>query len=375
MRYCHQHLFKSLQVQDTSKSSAWGPTGVTDKYYPLRLRSWEGFITTQQRHYDIIKDILHDEHLFPSLSDVLAIKRISSKRPVASEKDIRTFMLLALEDPVENIFDSIESRSNAHPMSREFDCAAVSFENQPYSLTESDAEEEDEGDDEMFGEDVQMGQGQSGPNQRVARDRKISRREGPDKWCFWTNHNGATKIAFPIEYKAAHKVPVEGLRQALGKEDLFAQVISTTFSGMVSADKDIRSQEQTEEMVAKALAQTFHYMIHLGTAYGILAAGKSMVFLWVRDDDPKALYYHMLEPERDAEGGDGSEIAPFYTAVAQLAAFCLRASRSPKRPDGWREGAESVLKKWPQLYPEMDYAMTDEETSTESTRSTLKIIL
>lgn len=122
-----------------------------------------------------------------------------------------------------------------------------------------------------------------------------------------------------------------------------------------------------EDTVAKALAQTFHYMVHIGTSYGYLTNGKSLIFLHIRDD-PTVLYYHLSQPETDAKGRDGS-IDPFYTAVAQLSAFCLRACQDPGKSTSWKEIAMQRLKLWPHPYPEMLGATPEEEDSPQSTRS------
>ncbi|KAM5353017.1 hypothetical protein ACJZ2D_017115 [Fusarium nematophilum] len=69
-------------------------------------------------------------------------------------------------------------------------------------------------------------------------------------------------------------------------------------------------------------------MIQLGSSYGYLTAGKSLIFLHI-GDDPTVLYYHMAQPENDAGSEDGT-VDPFYTAVAQLAAFCLQTCSSTR---------------------------------------------
>ncbi|RMJ05329.1 hypothetical protein CDV36_013998, partial [Fusarium kuroshium] len=361
LRLCHEQLFTTLRVQDKSKSSGGGTTDVTGKHYPLWLRPWDGFLDEQKSCYRIIKAILQGFHL-PSRLAVRAIAQAASKRPVASEDDLRTFEHLAVEDPVENVFAALGPRSQNHPIGQELDCKAITFENHPLSLTETD--EIDRNDDEVFFETVQV---QSGSKKRVARQRRASRRKGPDRWCIRARNSGGKDATFPIEYKAAHKIPVESFQAAMHREDLFIRVISRISSGKASTDGESHLQEQIEETVAKALAQTFHYMIRLGSSYEYLTAGKSLIFLHI-GDDPTVLYYHMAQPENDAEGEDGT-VDPFYTAVAQLAAFCLRTCRCSGKSDQWREKAISLLHEWPQPYAEMCGGTTEEEASPESTRS------
>ncbi|KAL5592875.1 hypothetical protein FOBRF1_013183 [Fusarium oxysporum] len=361
LQLCHKDLFTTLKVQDKSKSSGGGTTDVTGKHYPLWLRPWDGFLDEQKSCHSIIKAILQG-FLLPSRLAVRAIAQAAHKRPVASEDDLRTFEHLAVEDPVENVFAALGSLSQNHPIGRELDCKAITFENHPLSLTETD--EIDRNDDEVFFEAVQ---GQSGPKKRVARQRRASRRKGSDRWCIRARNSGEKNTAFPSEYKAAHKIPVESFRGAMHREDLFIRVISRISSGKASTDGESHLQEQIEETVAKALAQTFHYMIRLGSSYGYLTAGKSLIFLHI-GDDPTALYYHMAQPESDAEREDGT-VDPFYTAVAQLAAFCLQTCRCSGKSNQWREAAISLLNEWPEPYAEMCGGTTEEETTPESTRS------
>ncbi|KAF4471714.1 kinase-like domain [Fusarium albosuccineum] len=363
LQLCHRDLFTTLKVQDKSKSSGGGTTDVTGKHYPLRLRPWDGFLDEQRSYHRIIEEILqNDSPLLPSRLAVRAIAQTANKRPVASEDDLRTFEHLAVEDPVEKVFAEFGPRSQSHPIGRQLDCKAITFENQPPSLTETD--ETDRNNDEVVFEAVP---GQSGSNKRVARQRRASRRKGPDKWSHRTRHSGVVSTAFPIEYKAAHKIPVESFQKALHREDLFVRVISRISSGKVSTDGESHLQEQIEETVAKALAQTFHYMIRLGSSYGYLTAGKTLIFLQV-GDDPTVLCYHMALPENAAESEDGT-VDPFYTAVAQLAAFCLQTCRDSGKSDQWREEAIAVLKEWPQPYAEMCGGTTEEEASPASMHS------
>ncbi|KAG5781817.1 hypothetical protein H9Q73_004542 [Fusarium xylarioides] len=366
LQLCHEELFTTLKVQDKSKSTGGGTTDVTGKHYPLMLRHWDTFLDGQRLCHDIITKTIPG-FLLPSRNDVRAMARASNKRPVASEDDLRTFEHLAVEDPVENIIAAFGPQSQDHASGREFDCRGISFENQPLNLMEPDGDDRDSDSndgDEMFSKAVQ---GQPGSKKRMALHRKVSRRKGPDKWAIRTRLSGQQCTAFPGEYKAAHKIPVQSFQKALRQEDLFTRVILRISSGKVSTDGEMRLQEQMEEIVAKALAQTFHYMIRLSSSYGYLTAGKSLIFLHVRDD-PKVLYYYVSQPEADARGPDGS-IDPFHTAVAQLAAFCLQTCQDSGKPGSWKEKAILQLGEWPQPYAEMRGETTEEE-SPQSTRST-----
>ncbi|GAB1319922.1 hypothetical protein MFIFM68171_10132 [Madurella fahalii] len=53
LEYCHRFLFLSLAVR--SGASKTSTTKVDGKFYPSILRPWDGFVETQQRHFNIIK--------------------------------------------------------------------------------------------------------------------------------------------------------------------------------------------------------------------------------------------------------------------------------------------------------------------------------
>ncbi|KAF5023361.1 hypothetical protein F66182_4564 [Fusarium sp. NRRL 66182] len=360
LRLCHEELFTTLKVQVGSKSTGGGTTDVTGKHYPLTLRHWEGFLDEQRLCHDIIKETIPG-FLLPSRLAVRAIAEPANEEPLASEDDLWMFERLAIEFPVEKIIAAFGSRSQDHTRGREFNCKAITFKNQPLNMMESDNEacDSDSSDgDEPFHEAVQ---GQPGSRKRMALSRKVSRRRGPDKWVIHTRHSGEKHASFPGEYKAAYKLPPESFQKALRHEDLFTRVILQISSGKVSTDEEIKSQERLENTVAKALAQTFYYMLCLNSSYGYLTAGKSLIFLYI-GDDPTVLFYYLSQPEIDAKGIDGS-IDPFYTATAQLAAFCLRTCRDSRKSDSWKERAILQLSEWPQPYTQMRGGSTEEEPS------------
>ncbi|GAO14669.1 hypothetical protein UVI_02008830 [Ustilaginoidea virens] len=358
LRICHEELFITLEVRGQLTLTGSGITNVTGKHYPLILRPWDGFLDEQRLCHDIITETISG-FLLPSKLDVRAIARTSNTRPVHSEEDLRIFEYLAVEKPVENIMSVFGRRSQENPNGREVDCKAIWFENQPSSLTEPD----DEDGDEVVSENVQ---GQPGSRKKRVLARRGLSRKRPDRWAICTRLSGQQCITFPCEYKAAHKIPVECFQEAMGEEDLFTRVILGVLSDKVSNEDETSLQGQKELLVAKALTQTFDYMVHLGTSYGYLTAGKSLVFLHV-GDDPRVLYYYLSQPEADAKGPDGS-IDPFHTGVAQLAAFCLQTCRDSGKLESWKERAILQLKKWPQPYDETCGATTEEE-SPQSTSS------
>jgi hypothetical protein len=108
------------------------------------------------------------------------------------------------------------------------------------------------------------------------------------------------------------------------------------------------------------LTQTYDYMIRLGLEYSYLTAGKSFIFLHVKANDPRILYYHFADPDDEAEDEDG-RLKLSKTAVAQIAGFSLLALRSNLHPAKWTSLVQAELCQWPIPYPDMEHETTDDE--------------
>ncbi|KAL3965720.1 hypothetical protein ACCO45_000028 [Purpureocillium lilacinum] len=152
----------------------------------------------------------------------------------------------------------------------------------------------------------------------------------PDGWGIRTRLDGEESLAFVYYYKSAHKFALEYLKAAFTKERLFMEVIELINSDQYKKDTELRDTEKQETRIAMALTQVFNYMVWYGVAYGYVAAGKSLVFLHFDRAEPQTLYYHLCVPDEavgEARGGDWADRVS-YTAVAQLASFCLLSVQS-----------------------------------------------
>ena len=403
LRYCHIHLFKLLAVEtDRAKTTGGGTTAVEDKYYPLHLRPWEDFIETQERNFKTIKDVLGDERLFNPEVGIKTMQSYACGSPMRSEEDIKPFELLAVEGPVKGIISALFAKST-HPALQPFKVSRVSFTNHSHTISPKEIGSGEIGSEEIQSEGMQSGEMQSGemqsgemqsgeiPNEDVQRRRrqfepikedasnpKPPKEPGlpgkPDRFCIREDLEGQRTAAFIIEYKAAHKVQVEDLRRALSKKTLFTEAINRTRSSKTSPD----SEDKADTLVAKIMTQTFDYMIGWDLEYSYFTAGKSLVFLRVKDDDPKTVYYHMIAPNEDAEGEDESQPEIFLTAVAQVPSFCLMALQSTRlnrvlsirQSQEYRDKVYKKLQKWPDRYPEASDESSDEEESSQATQTT-----
>jgi hypothetical protein len=127
-----------------------------------------------------------------------------------------------------------------------------------------------------------------------------------------------------VEYKPSHKLSVFNLRAGLLRAD----------GGSMNVPEDVINRltipTQPEEkfvyhsewLTAAALTQTYAYMIENGLEYSKLVTGEADVFLQVTEDEPHTLYYHLAEPNIEAEAQSKVDILLCRTAVGQTLTFC-----------------------------------------------------
>jgi len=77
-------------------------------------------------------------------------------------------------------------------------------------------------------------------------------------------------------------------------------------------------------------------MIENGLEYSKLVTGEADVFLQVREDELHTLYYHLTEPNIEAEAQSEVDILLCRTAVSQTLTFCLMALDTKPRSQKWR---------------------------------------
>jgi hypothetical protein len=121
-----------------------------------------------------------------------------------------------------------------------------------------------------------------------------------------------------IEYKPSHKLSVYNLRAGLLRAD----------SGSMNLPEDVINRPtiptnpeekfiyHSEWLVAAALTQTYSYMVEDGLEYSYLTTGEAFVFLQIKEAEPHTLYYHLAEPNTEAEAQDEVEILLCRTAVS-----------------------------------------------------------
>lgn len=352
LKLCHEVLYRTLTVQPGISSTS--VTRVDGKYYPLRCCYWKEFEVHRQREFEFLKGALKDERVFSSKAEVLGMQRRACAAPVANEEDIKAFEQIAVEGPVSDIVGALGSKAASNPMVTNLNTTGISFANHSHGIS-SPVDEFSPSD--VHNEEVKR-HGDLSPTKRVAIERKDIK---PDRLGIRETHANDRMIFCVIEYKAAHQQQADQVRRHLN-EHLFTTAINRSRSTKLSTDNAQASDDRSLQMLAKSMTQAYDYMIKLGIQYGYIAIGKIFIFLYIRAEDPKTLYYFLANPQEEV--GDGnSEFRESNTAVAQVASFSLLALRSKPLSRSWVAEAREMLCQWPVPYPAMENDTTDEELS------------
>ncbi|KAJ4308807.1 hypothetical protein N0V84_011877 [Fusarium piperis] len=349
---CHFRLYKQLGLADKSKSST-GFTKVDGKYYPKWLRPWTSFTNTQrQHHFEVIRTVCGNRRLFHQESTTKDLGTTIHRKRAGNENAVDHFEKLAVEDPVWEILRPLWEEED---MRKEYRCTELRFSNNIREFAQPS--DSDPAREEVSG-GRQERRRRTGPNKRVASEQRVKPPlMKPDGAGVYARLGGDESLAFIYDYKAAHKVALKYLKLAVAKETLFIEVIERANSSRSRSDTELQKQEKAEEQIAMALTQVFDYMVRYGVAYGYIPAGKSLIFLHIDRSDPQTLYCHPCVPGEDvgeSSDGDWADNKVSYTAVAQLASFCLLSLRSEALRgaslNAASREAEATLRKWSEPY-------------------------
>lgn len=144
-----------------------------------------------------------------------------------------------------------------------------------------------------------------------------------------------------MEYKPPHKLSAFNLRARLLRADNRSINIPKDVINRITIPTDPEEKfiYHSKRLIAAALTQTYGYMIKNGLKYSKLATGEADVFLLIKEDEPHTLYYHLAEPNIEAEAHSEVDILLCRTTVAQTLTLCLMALDSKPRSQKWRNHA------------------------------------
>jgi hypothetical protein len=121
-----------------------------------------------------------------------------------------------------------------------------------------------------------------------------------------------------VEYKPSHKLSAFNLQAGLLRADSRLMNIPEDVINRITipTDPEEKFVYHSEQLTAAALTQTYGYMIKNGLEYSKLTTGEADVFLLVKEDEPHTLYYHLAEPNIEAEAQSEVDVLLSRTAVS-----------------------------------------------------------
>ena len=325
---CHTFLSKPLRVQTNKRLGTKGTiTSPKNKPCPTLLKPWKDFPELQQQLFERINEYLpRNTELFGSIQHLTELGQDLCDRPLASEKDLETYQRLAVERPTTNIISRLLEIKEARC---EFNLAGgIVFENHANTLTQSNEEVQQSLQDLRIPNKGQPSS--SNPQPRNA-----------DQICVYKEADGTQSLCMVVEYKPPHKLSIFNIRAGLLRADEGSMNILDDVINQITipTKPDEKFVYNSEWLTAAALTQTYAYMIENGLEFSKLTTGQADVFLLVKEDEPHTLYYHLAEPNIEAEALAEVDILPCRTAVAQTLTFCLMALNSKPRGQKWRNHA------------------------------------
>lgn len=320
IRACHTLLSKPLRIQtDKSLSTQGSITSPKNKPCPTLLKPWTDFPVLQQHLFERIYEYIpRDAELFSSTQYLRELGQDLCDRPLASEKDLEAYQRLAVERPIIHIISHLQQIEEAR---REFNLdGGIIFENHANTLSNSNEEVQQSLQDLCISSKGQASS--SNPKPRNA-----------DQICVYKEADGTRSLCMVVEYKPSHKLSVFNLRAGLLRADKGSMNIPEDVINRITipTDPEDKFVYHSEWLTAAALTQTYTYMIENGLEYSKLVTGEADVFLQVTEDEPHTLYYHLAEPNIEAEAQSEVNILLCRTAVGQTLTFCLMALDSKPR--------------------------------------------
>ncbi|KAH8799418.1 hypothetical protein F5884DRAFT_758446 [Xylogone sp. PMI_703] len=328
LRACHTFLSKPLRIQTDKNLSTQGSiTSPKNKPCPTLLKPWTDFPILQHQLFENICVYIPPEaKCFSSTQYLTELGQDLCDRPLASEKDLETYQRLAVERPTTNIISHLQQIEEAR---HAFNLGeGIIFENHANTL--SDNNEEVQQSLQILSISDKRQASNSNPKPR-----------NTDQVCIYKNADGTRSLCTVVEYKPSHKLSIFNLRAGFLRADSGSMNIPEDVINRITipTDPEEKFVYHSEWLTTAAVTQTYGYMLENGLEYSKLATAEADVFFQVKEDEPHTLYYHLAEPNIEAEAQSDVDILISRTAVGQTLTFCLMALDSKPRSQKWRNHA------------------------------------
>jgi hypothetical protein len=360
---CHSFSLALKVITDKSLSTRGDTTVPAGRPYPQRIVPWGDFPAQQEKIWEKLSSSqdFNLQRVFPSAHQLDYVRKYLD--PIASEVALRHFARDTVENPVRTLIEEIhkheqlreqlqlrgamifESHTNlAQPIEQ-------SMENEMEHMSISEPNTSRTGRSSGKGKGKQVG-GQHNPRSASWRKRVGS----ADQFCITEQADGQMVPAVSIEYKAPHKFPL-------------AQIIAGLNGEIRPGDEIINKEGDdfdflSKSLVAAVITQLFSYMIAKGVQHGYVFDGEAIIFLYIPNDDPSTVYYHLSIPRLDFQEDDENRL--HRTSVAQILAFVLGALAAEPPGQSWHDAAAG-LETWAVEY--IDILKKIPETERKAPRS------
>ena len=336
LQACHE-LACLMTVETNKKKTTKGSTTKPDnKPCPTELKRWTDFPNIRQDRFDEFRNLLHPirettPKLFNSRGFIQELGQLVVKRQrIGSEAALRVYHSVA----VEAFVTEIVSKLIEHPQygQRLQLGQGMSFESHTNTLS-------------VLDEEVQA---HLPPSMKSSKPYHPQNPTSADQICVSHTTADKSELSYVIEYKAPHKFTPPILRVGLRDMNLKEEVISRA---EIPTERHEKFEYHADRLVAAAMTQTYGYMIESGLEYSCIITGEAIVFLWIREEEPNTLYYHLAEPKEEVMTADVFQYS--LTAVSQLLSFSLLAMRSTRRCQQWRNASIAGAQTWTVDWKEM----------------------
>ncbi|KAF2416655.1 hypothetical protein EJ08DRAFT_98933 [Tothia fuscella] len=360
---CHIHLHLGLTIQtDATLSTQGDPANAKNKLRPERIRVWEDFLRQQETIWNELmqSDFIMERH-FTSMHSLDESGGVIRSRMMSSELDLHQFQRSCVDDRVSLVVEQLyQNRTLQETFQLK---GSVRFENHSNTLSP-----EQQLDEEMQRMSVSGNHRRPSPR-FIVRDepsdsqtatasvepvRARPARPRADQFCVYNTASGNQAssqrvAAFVVEYKAPHKLKLGYIYEGLHDMDL---------DDVVRWGDNESAEEQFRRLIAAIITQAFFYMVQAGLEYGCICTGEATIFLRV-PENPSTVYYYLSVPKGDVGQSTGwssdldTDNRLHLTAVGQMLAFTLQATKTPPRSQGWRSEAMKQLKTWKVVYDDL----------------------
>jgi hypothetical protein len=317
---CHSELCEPLRAACPSRSTKGSIPAPTGKYCPTIFREWTDFAAQQTEVYNTVRSYLQPTEvdaprLFSPLLALQDLGRRLCSRPLSSEKDLEGVERYGKDLHVQDIISALCKNPDAREELRLGN--GFRFDSHTSALDEEAAE---------------------------ARERDTtSGRMQPDQFCVHRLDGDSSRLLLTVEYKPPHKLSTENLCDALRPMNFWEEVVN---SETIPTDRAEKLRYNAARLTGAAMVQEYHVMIQEGLAYSCLSTGIALVFLYVPEEDPTTLCYHLCVPNEDVRSmGEGSSQQP-VTAVARLLCLGLMSCTTSLRSNAWRNRAKNTVHVW-----------------------------